>query len=242
MKAKRLLIAFLPIIALFIPSCDSSEHSGSSSRSYVEMHVGDIKQYAVVLSGDTVYQNWKILGMAVREDGQVVYRTEWLLNDFEPDNNVTYQPYYNYYFIRDGYFYGTSLVRLEEERFKDNPYDEQRIAKANPLPEETWRRDSDSSDIFKANYIGILQTKAGLFTDVYAFSIGGMGFAPYYAKGYGHIGTAIDNNFEIIQANYVKVGGKEMGSFVQPNKNKKLNKLAAARPAVNYFGQIINYK
>jgi hypothetical protein len=237
MKNKKLLLFLALIILPFISSCDSADSNDGSSE-YVLLNIGDLRQYTSIIDSVTYYSSWEVVKKARREDGLVVFATQWYASEYERED------FYSYYFIRDGYFYSTELAPVQDSLYKDNlyndnPYNEQRLAKVSPFPDEKWTRNAESPDIFTANFIGKKSTPAGDFSDVFAFNLDEPGMHLYYARNFGHIGTGLYNGEQIL-VNYIRVNGIERGKYITSTGAtlKKLDKKELERIKENILGQL----
>jgi len=211
----RLLTAlsFIFSIVLF-SSCESSTETESPTP-YISLHVGDVRQYFFEV--DSSYTKWSIIGETYRTDGQKVFigvYGEGTMDDTTSNS---------FYFIRDGYFYGTELDTTSEEDIKKtNPFWEQRLAKLFPEDGDKWlHTDGDVDSIyFVAKYEGEKSTPAKDFKNVYAFTLDTL-MKTYYAEGYGHIGSSPINGNNELLLNYLKINGEEYGEYVPQDQLPK---------------------
>lgn len=188
--------------------CNSSPTAPVASQgNYAPLQTGMVKQYYD--STDNYYQNNKIYGTATREDGQKVY-VEYISTSSRITNSI----FQTYYFIRDGYYYASSLVKTGDSA---NPYQEVKIGKVHPQDGDTWTINYDQPDSSQLNitakYVGDFSTPAGVFNNVYDFqyqdNLNNQLVHLYYAENIGHIAT-IEGNLKFL-LNYAKIGDKEYG-------------------------------
>ena len=208
--ARSVLSMSLLLLGLSCTSPTNVTNVDEIEESYTPLKVGILKQY--FFYSDSSYQNSKIVGRATREDGQETYITEI-------NNSLVYNAtiHSEYYFIKDGYLYATSLAK---RNMSENPYNESRIAKVSPKDKDSWRiyaypRDSETT-LFTAHYIGQMETPAGIFQDVFNYQFYDKMISDtanvYYAEGIGHIGTK--SKHQLFLMNYAKIGDKEYGKQI----------------------------
>ncbi len=206
----KLFILFASVVSIFaFNSCTSPTAPISPAKSYTPLSAGLEKQYYYT---DSLYQNNKIYSKATREDGQEVYIQA---TDMNSPNGFYIN--YSYYFIRNGYYYSTSLIKYDDP---NNPYHEMRIGKVYPKDGDSWTLRSDLPDsvqiIFTAHFVGSMSTPAGVFRDVYDFRFYDPGNKDivhvYYAPGIGNIGSKTKDSTVLL--NYVKIDGTELGKQI----------------------------
>ena len=205
-----ILSAFLLFVFIIFNSCDSATEvteNPSFDNSYTPLKVGIETQFFYY--SDSTYLNNKISGKAIREDGQEVFIETHAKSNGSGIN-------YSYSFIKNGYFYKTSLIKTV---YEENPFGEIRIAKPYPQDGDSWyfSEASDSEPIlYTAHFIGEMVTPAGVFEDVYSFQYKFKFFPDtvkvYYAKGIGCIGSSSHQGLVLV--NYVKTADKEYGKQV----------------------------
>lgn len=207
---KIVLLSFFLFSLFILNSCTSTTEPTSLVEGYVILKVGLVKQYYNY--NDSTYTNDKIYGKAIREDGQEVY-----IGAHSNSSPYIHQIDYSYYFIRDGYYYFTSLINYGDEK---NPFHEQRIGKVYPKEGDSWYLDDNAPDSTKiqfiAHYIGQMTTPAGTFPNVYEYQFYDPevkeSYHVYYAEGVGSLGSISSRNKALL--NYAKIDDKDYGEQI----------------------------
>lgn len=244
MKFKTFLIS---IILLGILGCENSTEpiDENDLNAYMSLHIGDIRQFHMPYSSfDTIYTLTKVTGKTFRSDGTEVFITEWYTYNLNNENK-----YLTYDFIRDGYYITTKLDSTKTYTYPGNPYDEQKLAKINPIENETWLQiegyyNPDSSQYYlTAKHLDYYETPAGKFKDVFCFintrgEPNTEGSKTYYAKYYGYLGIAFTDDIrDLFIVNYLKINGKEVGNYIDMSKfNKNNNIPEKLNPPYRLFG------
>jgi hypothetical protein len=228
MKIDRLLILFL-----FVISCDlnssRNNHRENISDSYTPLAIGNVHQY--YFSDDSSTWLHEIVACTTRTDGQIVY-----VNQFQYG---TYQPSYDYFYIKNGYYTVTNLdtIRDSTGTFNTmNPFRECMIGVENPADGMTWisRVGDLTANPWRAEYEESKLTIAGRIQNVFAFhtecdtircfqSI-------YYGKGIGWLGSAFfgDTTSLYPELCYAKIGNYEIGKLLPPkNPNHRFKRSAS---------------
>lgn len=209
MSKSNILLALTLVLFVFLQSCKNSPTEVSENlnpdNSYTPLVVGTESQY---YNSSGLRLTTKIAGKATREDGQEVF-----IEQIRSRHESTFQ--YSYLFIKDGYYYSTSLIKTGSS---DNPYGENRLAKPNLQDGESWYVNQNVADSIKSlatsEFIGEMTTNAGTFKDVYkvhfVYNSKHDTSDVYYAKGIGQI--AIGSNSDIFYLGYLKIGDKKYGN------------------------------
>ena len=175
-------LSFIYLAVLFL-SCDSSTETESPTP-YMSLNIGDVRQYFV--EADSLNFKFTIIGETKRTDGQKVFI------GVAGEGNMDDTTSRSFYFIRDGYFYGTELDTTSESEVRDaNPFFEQRLAKLFPNDGDRLIHTDGhiDSSYFVATYEGDKPTPAKEFKNVFGYTLDSL-FTVYYAEGYGHIGSS----------------------------------------------------
>lgn len=246
---RSFIILFIFLLIYFIGCKKSPTEVYPIEDNYMSLHVGDIRQFYLAKATDTSYALWKITGKAFRSDGQEVFISEWYINSLDSNSMYTYE------FIRDGFYYGTSMDSTSD--YPGNSYLEERLAPIDPFDGETFIQtigvnNIDSSQNYNTvKYLGEYDTPAGKFKNVYNI-IGNRGVfnslqvKTYYAKNWGYLGIAYINSFNNLDlmavVNYMKIDGKEIGKFVDMSKltSKKYYLTSKIIIHLSPFGVFIN--
>ncbi len=235
MKSNIYLYLIIGAGLLYLFGCDTGTEP-QKNEVYMYLNVGDTREY--FSSADSSYMVFKITGKTTRPDNQPVYIGEW---------NSNYQldsvGWFGYYFIKDGYFISTELDTTDRKEIADvNPFNEQKLAKLEPVDGDSWRTTlgtTDSVNFAYAFYVGKKTTPASTFGNVFKYRISNV-IETYYARGIGHIGAQpIDSNSGSVFVTYVNVNGIELGKFVPINNLPKRspNKIELTTP----FGEKLRF-
>jgi hypothetical protein len=204
LKPSRCFIFAIIFLGLCV-SCSSPTNESEVTdleNSYTPLAVGIEKQYLNL--SDSTYSQSKISAIAFREDQQKVFVTEKI--DFSSPLGRRSQ---SYNFVEDGFLYSTSLAKKEGE----STFYESCIAKVQPKSGDEWLIVDSGKGSFKAHYIGIFETPAGIFEDVYNFQYFDQmindSTKVYYAKGIGNIGSSSKQWLSLVS--WIKIGEREYG-------------------------------
>ena len=226
---KSYLVLLVSIFLSVVNGCKKAptEVSTSDNNNYMSLHVGDVRQlYTPYSSMDTIYMLWKVTGKTFRSDDLEVYKSEWYTYNLNPQNS-----YYQYNFIRDGYYYGTQLDSTST--YPGNPYFEQKLAEINPKEGDTLLQivglyDPDSTQKYiYAKYLGSFKTPAGIFNNVFCFVNYESSANHYrevsetfYTKQFGYLGitTVKDSLKNLLVVNYMDINGNKIGNYVDMSK------------------------
>lgn len=219
MKANLLISIVIIVISASLLNCtspnDSSEPSFDQSESYIPLYKGIEKDYTIV--EDSAQILTEIVGNVIREDGQKLFIIEEKHIRYKAGDEIDYHAYYRYNYVKDGFLYETNIIKQED---KSNPFSEIVFEKADPKNGEKWtlnpNKISETNYEVKAEYIGDMETPAGVFQDVYCFQfIDSMNFEypdtfkSYNAKGIGNIARNMSGTKMVV--NYVKTKDAEYG-------------------------------
>lgn len=183
-------------------ACSHSSDVVSPASSYMNLHVGDVRQFLIPLPGDTSVQTYEVTSLSLRADGQQLYN--WVVN-----GDSTYPLFY---YLGAEYFMSSLLTKTTDSTaVRVNPYGEQKLAKLFPQPGDTWASFAGNpmSLTFTAKFIGDKTTLCGTFHNVYAFKTDML--EEYYAPNVGWIGVLLLSDSTYCPAKYLKVNGVEYG-------------------------------
>ena len=209
---------FLFLLAMW--SCDfsTSPDNVTQDAPFMSLHVGDIREYYDSL--DNSYFKWEILNTTNRTDGLEVFTIE---ESFETIYGIFTN--ISYYFIRNGNLFRSNLDTANNPALKNiNPFYEQKLAKLYPMEGDHFLITEgvpDSNRLYMhVHFLDSISTPIRTFFDIAEYtqidSNSTSEQKVFYTKEYGHLGTKIKNNSRegYILLNYLKLDGKEIGTFV----------------------------
>ena len=197
----------ITITIIFLYSCYSNFNGPQDLPSYVFLSVGDKTQLINTNDSSTILFN--IVSTRLRQDGKLVYEGTW---KYGRSNQIDHF----FYYVSDSFFIATEIDSTEDESYllNNNPFIEQRLAKVNPQPNDTWVHiigDVDPTYVH-AKKVALFSTPAGHFEDVYGFEINTF-LTTYYAAGVGWIGTTTGYSDSQFLCTYKEVSGISYGAL-----------------------------
>jgi len=230
-------------VLIFVISCSNPVDPYEDSKEYSSLNVGDMRQFCYPFSEFlTTKYLWIISGKTKRSDGLEVF-----ICDSYNSTNPKYK-YTSYYFIKDGYYYSTELEKTNNISY--NPYFEQKLAKVYPKEGESWVQYSElaANDTVKyyltTHFLKEFNTPARNFKDVCQLTSSMIirnekleDSYIYYTKYFGYIGRSnINNPPSLLVVNYMKINGKEIGSYEEMKYNNNANPEFKPKTFVTPFG------
>jgi hypothetical protein len=237
---KNTIIFVLGCISILVSCTEMTEpklEPKQQQKPYMTLQIGDIRQY--YSSGDRIYFDKEIVDTVRRSDGLKVYKAKYTFY-------TLFYAYigYSYEFIRDGYYFLTSLDTITEPNVNIiNPFNEVKTAKIYPKDGEIFLANEGAPDnekeYRKIKLLETFSTPIKTYQDVceceIIFADGSRKMLVYYSSEYGHFSTKYFgfNNNSYVFLVYLKLSNKEFGDYINffeknviegiPEKYKKYN-------------------
>jgi len=187
-------------------------------KPYMTLQIGDLRQY--YLTGENTFAELEIVDTVKRSDSLKVYEMK---NSFMLPDGVYYGMSYG--FIRDGYFWTTSLDTVKQPCINlENPFVEEKIINIYPINEEYFLRTGgvfeSERTYHKLTVLDSFVTPFITYAKIQQCEIIGLdtvrNIRLYYAPNFGHVATLITNSAgpSLAYVTYLKVGEIEIGTQI----------------------------